>query len=230
VTAQPSAADPSAGPADEGLVAAGPERTRDADRTRADILAVATREFADRGYAGARVDEIAAKTSTTKRMIYYYFGGKEQLYVTVLEQAYIRIRSLEQRVDVEHLDPVAAIRELAGLTFDHHESHPEFIRLVSIENIHHGEHIARSEVLSGLANPALDVLDVILTRGRAAGLFRDDVDALDVHQVISAFCVFRTANRHTFGAIFGRDLLDPARREHQRQLLGDLVVSFLTAC
>jgi AcrR family transcriptional regulator len=205
------------------------ERTRDAERTRADILAVATREFADRGYAGARINEIADKTSTTKRMIYYYFGGKEQLYVAVLEQAYSRIRSLEQQLDVEHLDPVEAIRELAGLTFDHHESHPDFIRLVSIENIHHAQHIAHSEVLSGLANPAVDVLGVILQRGWAAGLFRDDVDALDVHQVISAFCVFRTANRHTFGAIFGRDLLDPALREHQRRMLGDLVVAYLTA-
>ena len=206
-----------------------PERTRDAERTKADILAVATREFADQGYAGARINVIADKTSTTKRMIYYYFGGKEQLYVAVLEQAYSRIRSLEQQLDVEHLDPVEAIRELAGLTFDHHESHPDFIRLVSIENIHRAEHIAGSEVLSGLANPALDVLGAILDRGWAAGVFRDDVDALDVHQVISAYCVFRTANRHTFGAIFGRDLLDPAQRDHQRRMLGDLVVAYLTA-
>jgi AcrR family transcriptional regulator len=212
-----------------GLVPVGPERVRDAERTRADILAVATREFADRGYAGARINEIADKTSTTKRMIYYYFGGKEGLYVAVLEQAYRRIRALEQQVDVEHLDPVAAVRELAGLTFDHHESHPEFIRLVSIENIHRAEHITGSEVLSGLADPALGVLETILGRGRDAGVFRDDVDALDVHQVISAYCVFRTANRYTFGAIFGRDLLDPSRRAHQRQLLGDLVVAFLTA-
>jgi AcrR family transcriptional regulator len=206
-----------------------PERTRDADRTRAEILAVATEEFAHSGYAGARVDVIAAKTSTTKRMIYYYFGGKEQLYVAVLEAAYLRIRSLETQLDVEHLDPVEAVREVAGLTFDHHEAHPDFVRLVSIENIHHGEHIARSSVLSGLATPALDVLGGILERGRAAGRFRDDVDALDVHQVISGFCIFRTANRHTFGALFGRDMLDPARRAHQRALLGDLVVAHLTA-
>ena len=207
----------------------GVERTRDAERTRADILAVATREFADRGYAGARINEIADKTSTTKRMIYYYFGGKEQLYIAVLEQAYSLIRSLEQKLDVEHLDPVEAIRELAGITFDHHESHPDFIRLVSIENVHRAEHLARSNVLSGLANPALDVLGTILQRGWDAGLFRDDVDALDVHQVISGFCVFRTANRHTFGAIFGRDMLDPARRAHQRQMIGDLVLAWLTA-
>jgi AcrR family transcriptional regulator len=206
-----------------------PERTRDAERTRAEILAVATSEFADSGYAGARVDVIAARTSTTKRMIYYYFGSKQGLYVAVLEAAYTRIRSLEQQLDVEHLDPVEAVRELAGLTFDHHEAHPDFIRLVSIENIHHGEHIASSAVLSTMANPVLDVLGGILDRGRAAGVFRADVDALDVHQVISGFCVFRTANRHTFGALFGRDMLDPATRAHQRGMLGDLVVAHLTA-
>jgi AcrR family transcriptional regulator len=201
-----------------------PPRQRDAERTRAEILDVATSEFADRGYAGARINEIADKTSTTKRMIYYYFGGKEQLYIAVLEQAYGLIRSLEQSLDVEHLDPVEAIRELAALTFDHHESHPDFIRLVSIENIHRAEHLARSSVLSGLV-----VLGTILDRGWAAGLFREDVDALDVHQVISSYCVFRTANRHTFGAIFGRDMLDAGGREHQRQVLGDMVVAWLTA-
>ncbi|HET6289366.1 MAG TPA: helix-turn-helix domain-containing protein, partial [Amycolatopsis sp.] len=97
------------------------ERRRDKERTRAEILAVATREFADKGYAGARVDEIADRMSTTKRMIYYYFGGKEQLYVAVLEQAYSAIRTLEQQLDVEHLEPEDAIRQLAELTFDHHE-------------------------------------------------------------------------------------------------------------
>jgi AcrR family transcriptional regulator len=228
VTAQHTEGEPSVGAGEEAPPGA-PERTRDADRTRAEILAVATAEFADRGYAGARINEIADKLSTTKRMIYYYFGGKEQLYVAVLERAYSRIRSLEQELDVEHLDPVQAVRELAGLTFDHHEAHPEFIRLVSIENIHRAEHIARSEALSGLANPVLDVLGRILERGWDAGLFRDDVDALDVHQVISAYCIFRTANRHTFGVIFGRDMLDPARRDHQRRVLGDLVVDWLTA-
>jgi AcrR family transcriptional regulator len=215
---------PDAPPSRDGLV---PQR--DAARTRTEILDVATREFADRGYNGARVDEIATKTRTTKRMIYYYFGSKERLFVAVLERAYAGIRAAEQTIEVDHLEPAAAIRRLAELTFDHHESHPDFIRLVSIENIHRAEHLARSTVLSGLANPAIDVLGAILQRGWDAGVFRDDVDALDVHQVISSFCVFRTANRHTFGAIFGRDLLDPARRDHQRRMLGDLVVAYLTA-
>jgi AcrR family transcriptional regulator len=112
------------------------ERVRDAERTRAEIMEVATREFARQGYDGARVDEIAAKTRTTKRMIYYYFGGKEGLFLAVLEQAYQHIRSLEQQLDVDHLEPVEALRQLAELTFDHHESHQDFVRLVAIENIH----------------------------------------------------------------------------------------------
>ncbi|WP_433868683.1 TetR/AcrR family transcriptional regulator [Saccharopolyspora sp. CA-218241] len=208
---------------------AGPDRKRDAERTRAEILDVAIREFADKGYAGARVDEIAARTSTTKRMIYYYFGGKEQLYLAALENAYAVIREVERGLDLDELEPVAAIRRLAEATFDHHESHPDFLRLVSIENIHHAEHLAKSEALPGLAGPALEVLSGVLERGRTAGLFRADVDALDVHMVISAFCVFRTANRHTFLAIFGRDMLAARDREHYRTMLGDLVVAHLTA-
>jgi AcrR family transcriptional regulator len=211
------------------LVVPPEERTRDADRTRAEILEVATSVFADQGYSGARVDEIAARTSTTKRMLYYYFGSKEGLYLAVLERAYAGIRSLEQQVDVEHLPPEQAIRELAELTFDHHESHPDFIRLVTVENIHRAVHLATSPILDQLASPALDVLTGILARGQDAGVFRADVDALDVHMVISSFCVFRTANRHTWNAIFRRDMLDPARRAHYRRLLGDLVLEYLTA-
>ena len=204
-------------------------RMRDAVRTRAEIIEVATHEFADQGYAGARVDEIAAKTRTTKRMIYYYFGGKEGLYLAVLEQAYRHIRNLEQQLDVDHLEPVDALRQLAELTFDHHESHQDFVRLVAIENIHYAQHLVRSEVREVLAAPALDVLTRIMERGRAAGVFRDDLDALDVHRVISAFCIFRGANRYTFRAIFDRDLLDPHLRDHLRRMIGDLVVSHLPA-
>jgi AcrR family transcriptional regulator len=205
------------------------ERHRDAVRTRADLLAVATTEFADHGFSGARVDEIAARTRTTKRMIYYYFGSKRGLYLAVLENAYAGIRVLEAQLEVEHLDPARAMRALAELTFDHHESHPDFVRLVAIENIHRAEHLRTSEALAGLAAPAVDVLGGILARGHAAGLFRADVDALDVHMVISAFCIFRLANRHTFQAVFDRDLLDPDRRAHYRRMVGDLVLEYLTA-
>jgi len=217
-----------AAPTSGEVANSGPGRVRDADRTRTEILDTAAREFAEKGFDGARVDEIAAKTRTTKRMIYYYFTNKDQLFVEVLERAYTVIRSLEQNLDVDHLDPAEAIRQLAGLTFDHHESHPDFVRLVSIENIHRAEHIGRSNALSNLANPALDVLTRILARGREAGQFREDVDALDVHMAISAFCVFRTANRYTFNAIFDRDMLDPAFRDHHRRMVADMLVSYLT--
>lgn len=205
------------------------ERRRDADRTRTEILEVATEEFAHRGYDGARVDEIAARTRTTKRMIYYYFGGKKQLYIAVLEGAYARIRTAEQAANVDHVDPVEAIRRLAEITFDHHEAHPDFIRLVSIENVHHGEHIAQLSSLVSLNSPAIALIDEILTRGRAQQRFRDDIDAIDVHMMISAFCVFRVANRYTFGSIFGRDLVAPELRDHYRTMLGDMVVAHLTA-
>lgn len=204
-------------------------RLRDAARTKAEILDVATREFARAGYAGARVDEIAARTRTTKRMIYYYFGGKEQLFTAVLERAYSVIRQAEQELDVEHLDPVAAIRRLAELTFDHHEAHPDFIRLVSIENIHEAEHIAASEELGKIGSPALEVIRRILESGRTSGLFTADVDAVDLHAMISAFCFFRVSNRHTFGALFGRDLVAADQREHYRTMLGDMVIAYLTA-
>jgi AcrR family transcriptional regulator len=217
-----------AGVAPAAAPTAPPERRRDAERTRTEILQVATAEFAARGYDGARVDEIAALTRTTKRMIYYYFGSKKQLYVAVLERAYARIRAAEQQVDVSHLDPVTAVRHLAEITFDHHEAHPDFIRLVSIENVHHAEHVAELSSLADLNTPVIALLDGILRQGRAQGVFRADVDAVDLHMMISAFCFFRVANRHTFGAIFGRDPLDPARRDHYRTMLGEMIVGHLT--
>jgi len=204
------------------------ELLRDAERTRAEVLAVATEVFAESGYSGARVDEIAQRTRTTKRMIYYYFGGKEQLYLAVLENAYRGIREAEQRLQVDHVDPVVAMRRLAELTFDHHLDHQAFIRLVSIENIHRGAFIARLDSLRSLSQPATTLLDEILGRGRTEGVFRDDVDALDVHILISSYCVFQVANRHTFGFLFGVDFTDLSQRAHMRRMIGDVVVGWLT--
>lgn len=204
------------------------ERLRDKERTRAEILRIATEEFARQGYAGARVDEIATRTSTTKRMIYYYFGGKEKLYIAVLERAYAQARAAEQEVDVDHLDPVTAIRQLAELTFDHHQSHPDFIRLVSIENVHQAQFMAKSPALAKLNTTAVTMTTRILDKGYAEGVFRRQADPLDLHLIISSFCFFRAANRYTWRAIFGRDPLDSALRERYRQMVGDLVVSYLT--
>ncbi|MET7462730.1 TetR family transcriptional regulator [Nonomuraea sp. NPDC005501] len=203
------------------------ERRRDAERTKAEILEVAQREFARRGYTGARVDEIAELMRTTKRMIYYYYGSKEQLYIAVLEKAYTEVRSVERMVDVAHLAPVDAIRTLAELTFDHHDAHREFIKLVAIENIHHAEHIRKSVVLANLGTPALDLIERILDAGLASGDFVTEADAIDVHMMISSFCVFRVANQHTFGALFGRDMTAPEHRARLRRMVGEMVVAYL---
>jgi AcrR family transcriptional regulator len=203
-------------------------RQRDAVQTRTEILDVAAQEFADVGYAGARVDQIAARTRTTKRMIYYYFGGKEQLFIAVLERAYAGIRRAEQSIDVHHLDPVSAIRRLAELTFDYHDANPAFVRLVSIENIHRAEHLKGSESFARLNSPAIDLIGDILERGRSSGAFVRDIDAVDLHMMISAFCVFRVANQYTFGELFDRELMSPGRRDHYREMLADMIVTYLT--
>ena len=206
-----------------------PEPLRDPERTRAELLEVATAVFAQQGYSGARVDEIAERTRTTKRMIYYYFGGKEQLYLAVLENAYRGIREAEQHVQVDHVDPVEAIRTVAEMTFDHHIAHQDFIRLVAIENIHRGEFISRLDSLRTLGQPATALLDRILTQGRERGLFRDNVDALDVHILISSYCVFQVANRYTFGYLFDIDFTEQETHAHLRRMLGDIVVGWLTS-
>ncbi|MEV1174112.1 TetR/AcrR family transcriptional regulator [Nonomuraea sp. NPDC049784] len=203
------------------------ERQRDADRTKAEILKVAQQEFARHGYAGARVDEIAEQMRTTKRMIYYYFGSKERLYIAVLEKAYTEVRAMERTIDVEHLAPVEAIRTLAELTFDHHDAHRDFIKLVAIENVHQAEHIRKSDVLANLGTPVLDVISRILDAGQASGEFVTDADAIDVHMMISSFCFFRVANQHTFGALFGRDMTAPEHRARLRRMVGEMIVAYL---
>jgi len=141
-----------------------PARTNDPEKTKQDIIAVATREFAAKGLAGARIDEIAARTKTSKRMIYYYFESKEGLYLAVLEEAYRRIRRIESELDLDHLPPLEAMAEIAGFTFDYQNRYPDFIRLVVIENIHEGAHIKRSKVIQQLNVTAIDALRRLCAR------------------------------------------------------------------
>ena len=204
-------------------------RQRDPERTKLEILAVATQEFADRGFAGARVDEIAEQTQTTKRMIYYYFGSKELLYIAALEKAFEAIRITEQSVDIDNLDPVAAVRKLAELTFDRHEANPNFSRLVSHENMQRGQFITAGGGFPGLDRPAIKMLQNALEQGRSSGVFRRDIDVFDVHMLISSFCFFRINNQYTFRVNFGRNLVEPARRAMYRQMIGDVVVQYLTS-
>ena len=202
-------------------------RKNDPEGTRRNIIDVATEEFASHGYSGARVDAIAARTRTSKRMIYYYFGGKEQLYLAVLEQAYRSIRELEQSLDTDNSSAVDAIRRLVGATFDHDERNPNFIRLVSIENIHRGRHLKHSAALREINASVIATLKRILDRGRAEGVFRREIDPIDLHLAISSFCFFRVANQYTFGALFNRDLTEPGIRSRNRQQIADMVLAYL---
>jgi AcrR family transcriptional regulator len=204
-------------------------RTHDPERTRADILAVAMREFAEKGLAGARIDAIAEATRTSKRMIYYYFGSKEGLYVSVLEDAYRSIRHDEGELHLEDLPPPEALARLVAFTVDYQMAHPEFARLVATENIHRGEYLKTSRVIQGLNVPAIEGLRRVYERGVKAGAFRAGVDMVDLHMSISALAVFNVANRHTFGLIFKRDVGAPRIAAQRRNTIVDMVLRFVQA-
>jgi AcrR family transcriptional regulator len=209
----------------------GPEtriaRKNDPDGTKENIIAVATEEFVGAGFSGARVDQIADRTKTSKRMIYYYFGSKEGLYLAVLERAYAKIRALENRLNLEDLEPEAAMRSLIGNTFDHDDANPDFVQLVSIENIHRAEHLKNSDVLKRTNYAVIDIIAAILDRGAAAGVFKRKIDPVDLHQMISAECFFRVSNRYTFGAIFNRDLTAQEHKMRHRQIISDMILAYL---
>lgn len=203
-------------------------RKNDPQKTKEDILNIATEEFSAFGLSGARVDAIAEKTRTSKRMIYYYFGSKEGLYLAVLEKAYRKIRSLEADLELADLPPVEALRTLIASTFDHDEKNPDFVRLVSIENIHHASHMKRSSEIGELNLSIVRTIDEILDRGRRKGVFRRDIDAIDLHMLISAFCFFRVSNRYTFGTIFHRELSEPDLYNRHKQMIADAVTAYVT--
>jgi len=204
-----------------------PGRTNDPERTRAEIIEVATREFADKGLAGARIDEIADATRTSKRMIYYYFGSKEGLYLKVLENAYGFTRETEARFHLADLDPVTALKTLVGVTYDHHRDNEDFIRLVMTENMERGAYLRQSGVIQKLNTPAIEAIRDIYERGRALRVFREGLDPVEIHSTISALTFFNVSNRHTFGLIFGDKSEDGKARTLTRELVQDLVLRFV---
>ena len=177
-------------------------RLHDAGRTRAEILAAAMQEFGEKGLDGARVDAIAAATRTSKRMIYYYFKNKVGLYLAVLEHSYAQTRDGELALDLDTLQPEAAMRTLVSVTFDHHLHDEHYVRLVMSENINRGRYLAQSQNIQALNRPAIELIGKVYQRGRLAGVFRDGLDPADIHASISALAFFNVSNRHTFGAIF----------------------------
>ncbi|MEI2775958.1 MAG: TetR/AcrR family transcriptional regulator [Tetrasphaera sp.] len=210
----------------EGAPAA-PKRSRDPERTQADLLAVATQEFARLGYFGARVDEIADKSATTKRMIYYYFRDKRGLYTAVLEQAYAGIRAAEQALHLADLPPSAAMALLIRHTFDYHAAHPELGRLVSAENALGAEALRSSTRRASVNLPIVGILDDILARGRASGEFQRRADALELHLFMSALALYPVTNVATIEATFGVDIGSAARREQSIETVTDMVLAWL---
>lgn len=187
------------------------------EAVQADILRVALEVFARNGLSGARVEEIAARTQTSKRMIYYYYGDKEGLYLRSLEEAYRSVRTQEAALDLEGLGPVAALRRLVEFTFDHHRQNEDFIRLVMIENIHKARFLENSMAIRDLNKGVIASLERVIIRGKAEGLFREDVDPLAVHWQISALSFFNVSNRYTFTHVFGERLSDEPGQAMMRE-------------
>jgi AcrR family transcriptional regulator len=182
---------------------------RDSAKTLQNILEVASREFENKGYNGARIDAIAEATRTSKRMIYYHFDGKEGLYIAVLEAAYRRIRDIELSLHLGDLDPANALRALTGFTHDYHLQNPGFVRLVMTENIHNGAFLARSKVIQTVNNSAIETISAVYERGVASGVFRSGIRPIDLHFLISAQCFYNVSNRKTFALIFKQNVESP---------------------
>jgi AcrR family transcriptional regulator len=201
--------------------------TRDPDRTRASVLASATKEFVAHGLSGARIDRIARRASVNKQMIYYYFGSKEALYLAVLDAAYAALRAAESRLNLEALDPVDGIRELALFNWRYHAKHPELISLVRTENLHKAKYLKRSRQLQRLNSPLLAAISDVLRRGAESGAFRDDADPVEVYMTIAALGSYYIGNHWTLEANFRRDLLAPARLDAWGRHIVEIVLAYL---
>ena len=194
---------------------------------RASIVAAALDEFAARGFKGASMDAIAAHTHTTRALINYYFGSKEKLYLAVLEQVYSEIRDAEGGLDLDHLAPLDAMRRIVEFTYNYYVEHEGFVRLVVAENQARGRHLRKSKAMRTLNRPIIDRLVRVIARGQADGLFRPDVDAVEVHKAIAALGMFNVTNQYTFGAIFQREMGAKGDLRCRRDLVTEVILSYL---
>lgn len=194
--------------------------------SRERIVEVAMQEFSAKGLTGARVDDIAEQAGTSKRMIYYHFGGKEDLFLAVLERAYAGIRESEASVDVETMDPVEALTVVIGLSFDHHQKDESFVRLAMSENIHHAEHLKTIASIAPSNRKIIDLLQGILDRGEKAGVFRPGISPLQLHMSISALCFHYMANRYTFAHVFACDMQGPEAVAERRAVVIDTIIGW----
>ena len=196
---------------------------RDPQRTREAILVAAQHEFAAKGLSGGRVDAIARRARANKRMIYHYFGNKEGLYLAALERVYEDLRGTEKTLDLAHLAPEAAIQRLVEFTFDYSRRHPELISLINNENLHGARHLRKSKKVRELHSPFVRLIEDILQRGVAQGVFRPDLDPVDLYITIAAVGYFYLSNNPTLSTIFGRDLGSAAacrrRKKHNVEFI-----------
>ena len=186
---------------------------RDAEQTRKRILDAATVEFARKGLGGARVDEIATRSKSNKRMIYHYFGSKEELFGAVLENAYLGIRSAERTLHLDELPPDEALETLVRFTWKYYLAHPEFLTLVNSENLHRGKHLKTSEAIRQTSSQLVAMVKSILDRGVALGVFRSGVDPVQLNITIAAIGYYYLTNRFTGSIVYERDLMAPENLE-----------------
>lgn len=202
---------------------------RDPDRTREAILAAAQAEFSAKGLSGGRVDAIARRARANKRMIYHYYGSKDGLYLAALERVYEGLRGTEKTLDLAHLEPEDAIARLVEFNFDYTRAHPEMVTLFNTENLHQARHLRRSKKVRGLHSPLVALIDDILKRGVAKGVFRAGLDPVQVYITIASVGYFYLANNWTLSAIFGRDLGSDEACERRRAHNVDMVLHALKA-
>lgn len=201
---------------------------RDPARNRDRILKAAVAEFARYGLGGARVDRIAVRAGANKRMLYYYFGNKDDLFLAVLEDSYARIRNAERALRLADLDPREAMRRLVEFTWNYYLQHPEFLTLLNSENLHRARHIRRSRNIVAMHSPFVAMIKQVLERGARAGEFRRGVDPVQLYISIAGLGYFYLSNRHTLSAIFERDLLAPKSKAERLKHMTGLVLGYLT--
>jgi AcrR family transcriptional regulator len=201
-------------------------RARQAQDSRDRILKAAIKVFAQRGYDGGRIERISTLAKTYDRMIYYYFGSKEKLFVEVLETIYLQLNEAEQKLEgeLDAADPVRALSQLTDFVWHYYLEHPEFVAILTSENMSQGKHARKSVRLRDISSYALSVLDGILLRGKAAGLFRPDAGARDVYMVIASLGYFYNSNHHTLSAFLGEPMMSPAAVSHWRNVMQQTVL------
>ena len=204
-----------------------PDRKRDPERTRAAILDAAMQEFSQKGYAGARVDAIAKQARINKRMLYHYFGGKDGLYLAVLEGRYAAIRSAETLLDLTHREPVEGMRKLILFTWDYYLEHPEFLSILATENQHKARFLKQSERIVQLNSPLIDALGEVLARGVEQQRFRGGVDPVELYVSIASLGAFYLSNRWTLSTILRRELMAEEQLEAWGEHIVEMVLAFL---